>query len=250
MEVVILAGGRGRRLSPYTVCFPKPLMPVGEMPILEIVLRQLRAAGCRRATLAVGHLAELIKAFFGNGERVGIDLRYSCEDEPLGTVGPLGLLDDLPEHFLVMNGDVLTTLKYDRLFSNHLENGGELTIACQRRTTQVDLGVIHFDDKLEVTGYQEKPKIPYDVSMGVYVFSRSVLDTFRPGEYLDLPDLILKLVAQGRKVKVFMSDALWLDIGRVEDYAIASGTFEENRDLFLPAEPAAVTGDAAVLVAR
>lgn len=234
MEAVILAGGRGRRLSPYTICFPKPLMPVGEMPILEIVLRQLQEAGCVRATLAVGHLAELITAYFGDGERVGVPLRYSYETEPLGTVGPLLLLEDLPENFLVMNGDVLTTMKYDRFFQYHLENDCEVTIACHRCTTKVDLGVIHFDHKLEVTNYQEKPQIPYDVSMGVYAFNRSVLDLTEPGEHLDFPTLIQRMIARGRKVKVFMCDALWLDIGRVEDYAVANGTFEEHRDLFLP----------------
>jgi len=241
MHAVILAGGRGRRLEPYTICFPKPLVPVGEMPILEIVLRQLRLAGCRRATLAVGHLAELIMAYFEDGGRVGVDLTYSREEKPLGTVGPLALMDDLPENFIVMNGDVLTTLRYDRLFDYHVENDADLTIACHRCNAAIDLGVVQFDGEFQVTDYIEKPKLPYDVSMGVYVFNRRVLDLVTPGEYLDLPTLVLKLVEAGRTVKVFMSAAMWLDIGRPSDYAAATATFEEHRHLFLPEEKEAST---------
>ncbi|MEW4452980.1 sugar phosphate nucleotidyltransferase [Bremerella sp. JC817] len=241
MHTVIMAGGRGRRLAPYTINFPKPLVPVGEMPILEIVLRQLKIAGCETATLAVGHLAELIMAYFGKGEQIGVDLKYSGEKEPLGTVGPLALMEDLPENFLVMNGDVLTTLDYRELYEYHLQNECDLTIACHRCSTKIDLGIVEFDERLEVTGYREKPRLPYDVSMGVYAFNRKALDIVPAGEYYDLPTLVLKFIELGRKVKVYMSDAMWLDIGRVEDYASASAVFEEHRDLFLP-EPQLANG--------
>lgn len=234
MHAVILAGGRGRRLAPYTICFPKPLVPVGDMPILEIVLRQLRESGCHAATLAVGHLAELIEAYFADGSRLGVELNYSREEKPLGTVGPLALMDDLPENFLVMNGDVLTTLKYDQLMDYHLESEAELTIACHRCTVPVDLGVVEFDGGLEVTNYREKPRLHYDVSMGVYAFRDSVLDLVQPGEYMDFPTVVHKLIQQKRKVKVYMSDALWLDIGRQDDYGRATEIFEANRELFLP----------------
>jgi NDP-sugar pyrophosphorylase family protein len=234
MHAVILAGGRGQRLTPYTINFPKPLVPVDDMPILEIVLRQLAAAGCKSATLAVGHLAELIISFFGNGENVGIELKYAREDSPLGTVGPLALMDDLPETFLVMNGDVLTTLSYHDFLDRHVSEGNELTIACHRKTTKIDLGVIDFDEKFHVTGYREKPSLPYDVSMGVYAFNRSVLDLIPKGEYLDFPNLIWKMIGARRFPKVYMSDAIWLDIGRIEDYANATAVFLEHREAFLP----------------
>ncbi len=237
-RAVILAGGKGRRLQPYTITFPKPLVPVGEMPILEIVIRQLKAAGFGHVTMAVGHLAELIMSYFGDGSKWGIEIEYSREERALGTVGPLALIDDLPDTFLVMNGDVLTTLRFDEIYDYHLNCGAELTIACHRCNTQVDLGVIEFDGRLEVTGYREKPVLPYDVSMGIYLFNRSVLDTFEAGEYFDFPTIVQSLIAQGRPVKVYVSDNEWLDIGRPDDYGEATERFEELREKFLPGSPA------------
>ncbi len=234
MHAVILAGGKGRRLEPYTISFPKPLVPVGDMPILEIVIRQLKAAGFQRITLAVGHLAELLMAYFGDGSKWGIQIEYSREENPLGTVGPLALIDDLPDTFVVMNGDVLTTLKYDWLLNYHQQSGADLTVACHRCNTQIDLGVIDFDGSLHVTTYREKPTLPYDVSMGVYVFNKSVLNLFPAGEYMDFPNLVNLLIERQSPVKVFLSDDLWLDIGRPGDYAKASETFEEQRHRFLP----------------
>jgi NDP-sugar pyrophosphorylase family protein len=241
MRAVVLAGGAGRRLEPYTITFPKPMVPVGDMPILEIVIRQLKLAGFDHVTLAVGHLAELLMAYFGDGSRWGLRIDYSREEKPLGTVGPLALIDDLPETFLVMNGDVLTTLKYDWLHAYHEKSEAELTIACHRCNTKVDLGVIEFDGKLEVTGYREKPMLSYDVSMGVYLFNKSVLDTFVAGQYMDFPTVVTTLVQRRLPVKVYLSDDQWLDIGRPEDYARASTDFMKNRHLFLPAgDPAEV----------
>lgn len=236
MRAIILAGGKGTRLAPYTISFPKPLVPVGDMPILEIVIRQLKAAGFTHVTLAVGHLAELLMAYFGDGSKWGIEIDYSREEQPLGTVGPLALIDDLPQSFLVMNGDVLTTLKYDWLVNYHEQTGAALTIACHRCNTKIDLGVIEFDGRLQVTGYREKPTLPYDVSMGVYVFDRSVLEMFPAGEYMDFPTVVMKLVEQGKTVKVFLSDVEWLDIGRPADYSQATESFEAMRDRFLPRE--------------
>ena len=233
-RAVILAGGKGRRLQPYTITFPKPLVPVGEMPIMEIVVRQLRASGFTRITMAVGHLAELIMSYFGDGSKWGVQIDYSREEQPLGTVGPLALIDDLPETFLVMNGDVLTTLRYDAMFAYHLESGADLTIACHRCNTQIDLGVIEFDGRMQVTGYREKPVLPYDASMGIYLFNRSVFDTFGAGNFIDFPTVVDRLIEQERQVKVYLSDCEWLDIGRPADYAEASERFEELRDKFLP----------------
>lgn len=235
-HAIILAGGKGRRLQPYTITFPKPLVPVGEMPILEIVIRQLKASGFEKVTMAVGHLAELIMAYFGDGSKWGVEIDYSREEKPLGTVGPLALIDDLPESFLVMNGDVLTTLRYDELYNYHISTGAELTIASHRCNSQVDLGVIEFDGRLRVTGYREKPVLPYDASMGIYLFNRSVLETFTAGEYIDFPTIVQTLVQQGKSVKVFLSETEWLDIGRPDDYARASERFQELRSEFLPHE--------------
>lgn len=241
MRAVILAGGKGRRLFPYTISFPKPLVPVGDMPVLEIIIRQLKAAGFDHVTLAVGHLAELLEAYFGDGSKWGLRIDYSREDKPLGTVGPLSQIKDLPETFLVMNGDVLTTLDYGKLFQYHLDESSILTIACHRCNNQIDLGVIEFNGRFEVTNYREKPVIPYDASMGVYVFSRKVLDHFEKDTYVDFPTAVCQLVSEKQPVKVHLTACRWLDIGRQEDYAAAQESFESLRHEFLPDEPASAT---------
>lgn len=236
MRAVILAGGKGTRLAPYTVTFPKPLVPIGDLPVLEIVVRQLADSGFERLTLAVGHLANLLQAYFEDGSRWGVEIDYSFEHEPLGTVGPLTLIDDLPDHFLVMNGDLLTTLSYRDLFDSHVDAGAELSVACHRMNVNVDLGVIEFDGQHRVTGYREKPTMGYDASMGVYAFSKTVLDIVPPGQYMDFPTLVMNLVSQGREVKAHLADCRWLDIGRHDDYALAIETFEALRPEFLPDE--------------
>ena len=236
MRAVILAGGKGTRLAPYTVTFPKPLVPVADMPILEIVIRQLQAAGFEHITMAVGHLAELIQAYFGDGSRWDLRIDYSREDAPLGTVAPVRLIEDLPDTFLVMNGDVLTTLSYRSLYDSHVTSGAELTIACHRLNVQIDYGLIEFDGRLRVTGYREKPRFPGDVSMGVYMFSRQALDLVPAGEYMDIPTLVTRLVQEGREVRASLADCRWLDIGRQDDYAEAIATFDALRHEFLPDE--------------
>jgi len=210
------------------------------MPILEIVVRQLKAAGFDHVTMAVGHLAELIIAYFGDGNRWGVKIDYSREDMPLGTVAPVKLIEDLPETFLVMNGDVLTSLSYRSLYDAHITSGAEMTIACHRLNVQIDYGLIEFDGLLEVTGYREKPTFPGDVSMGVYMFSRSALDLVPVGEYMDIPSLVARMVEEGRKVRASLADCRWLDIGRQDDYARAIATFDELRDEFLPAEDSGI----------
>ena len=237
MHAVILAGGKGTRLRPYTINFPKPLVPVDDMPILEVVVRQLKAAGFTELTLAVGHLAELLMAYFGDGERWGVSIHYSREREPLGTVGPLGMIDGLPETFLVMNGDVLTTLDYEAFYRDHLESGAELTIACHHREAKIDFGVIESDARGRVTGYREKPRLPYEVSMGVYVFNRSVLSLFDRGDRIDFPDVVHRLVAKDRHVRVHRFEGHWLDIGRPDDYSIATEQFRALRSQFLVDDP-------------
>ena len=237
MRAIILAGGKGRRLAPYTITFPKPMVPVGDMPILEIVIRQLKLAGFTHVTLAVGHLAELLMAYFQDGSRWGIKIDYSREEKPLGTTGPLLLINDLPEDFLVMNGDVLTTLNYGELFQVHRRSRATLTVACHRCNTKVDLGVIEFDGRMQVTGYREKPTIPYDVSMGVYAFNKRALRSYAPDSYVDLPTVVQDLVAMGDPVKVHLTENEWLDIGRPADYEIASERFQSMKEQFLRSDP-------------
>lgn len=240
MRAVILAGGKGQRLRPYTTVLPKPLMPIGDMPILEVVLRQLKAAGVTRVTMAVGYLAELMQAFFGDGKRLGLQIDYSFEDKPLGTVGPLTLIPSLAEEadFLMMNGDVLTTINYSKLIERHRAAEADVTIATYRREVKIDFGVIESDTSDFLTGYVEKPRFDYRVSMGIYCFNAQVLQRLKLGEYCDFPDLVKSLLAAGRKVASYPFDGYWLDMGRPDDYATAIDEFEARRDEFLPQENA------------
>ena len=236
MRAIILAGGKGTRLLPYTTVLPKPLMPIGDMPILEVVLRQLKAAGIDRVTMAVGHLAELLQAFFGDGKRFGLPIDYSIEEKPLGTVGPLTLIPDLGGTLLMMNGDILTTLDYRDLIERHRESGAIVTIASYVRQVKIDFGVIEADAANVLTRYVEKPKLDYRVSMGVYVFEPEVLRYLRPGQYHDFPDLVKTLIAEGKKVVSYPFSGYWLDMGRPDDYARAVEEFESRRTEFLPME--------------
>ena len=234
MRAVILAGGRGTRLRPYTTIFPKPLMPVGDMPILEIVIRQLKHAGITDIVMAVGHLAELLEAYFGDGSRLGVRITYSREETPLGTAGPLALIPGLDETFLVMNGDVLTTIDYTALIAEHRRSGALATIATHRRDVRIDLGVIETDASGRLTDYIEKPTYHYRVSMGIYIFEPAVLGYVTPGQRLDFPELILRLLAADQPVQSFPFDGYWLDIGRPDDYEQAIEEFERLKTLFLP----------------
>lgn len=240
MRAVILAGGKGQRLRPYTTVLPKPLMPIGDMPILEVVLRQLKAAGVTRVTMAVGYLAELLQAFFGDGRRFGLAIDYSFEEQPLGTVGPLTLIPSLvdEEDFLMMNGDVLTTLDYGCLMARHRSSGADVTVATYRREVKIDFGVIESDDQDMLTGYVEKPRFDYRVSMGVYCFSSRVLSRLALGVHCDFPDLVKRLLGAGRPVASFPFDGYWLDMGRPDDYATAIEEFEARRKDFLTDEAA------------
>jgi NDP-mannose synthase len=239
MRAVLLAGGEGQRLRPYTAVLPKPLMPVGDRPIMDVIVRQLRHAGVERITVATGYLAELIEVFFGNGERYGVPIDYYREQEPLGTAGALASIDGLDDHFLVMNGDVLTDLDYARLYRDHCASGAAATIATQTREVEISLGVLRFGDDSDptrLTDYVEKPHIDYQASMGVYCFSPEVTAHIEPGRRLDFPDLILRLIARGVTVRAWRSAAYWLDIGRHDDYETALDEFNRMRTRLLPAE--------------
>jgi NDP-sugar pyrophosphorylase family protein len=233
MRAVILAGGRGTRLAPYTTILPKPLMPVGDMPILEIVIRQLANHGFNDLTMAVGYLSELLMAYCGDGSKFNVRLNYSHEDEPLGTAGPIALVPDLKDTFLVMNGDLLTTLDFSAMLRFHHERGSLATIACYQKDVNLDLGVIEVDRDYWVVNYIEKPTYHYSVSTGIYIFDPSVLEYIPKNCYLDLPELVMNLIKAGCRVNAYEFDGYWLDIGRHDDYELAIQEFSRSRQKFL-----------------
>lgn len=220
-RVAILCGGKGTRLRPYTTVLPKPLMPIGDRPILEIVLTSLAAAGVRRVTLCVGHLGELIRSFFGDGGKWGLAIDYTVEDTPLGTIGPLAFVDDLGEDFLVMNGDLLTDVDLVALMARHRASGVDLTVATFEREVRIDFGVITADDADRIVGFHEKPTLRYEVSTGVYAMNRRVLELVKPGVAFGFDQLVMALLAAGRPVGRFAHHGTWLDIGRIDDYEAA-----------------------------
>ena len=233
MKAVILAGGKGARLAPYTTIFPKPLMPIDDMPIMEIMLRQMKRAGIDEVILAVGHLKELLNAYFSNGERLGINICYSFEEKPLGTAGPLSLIDGIKDTFIVCNGDVLTTLDLNQLVNYHHDNEAVATIAMHTRKVKIDLGVLELNGSNEVFNYIEKPTYDFNVSMGIYVFEPRILQYIPKNQYLDFPDLVLKLLDAGEKVIGYPFDGYWQDLGRPDDYKQAVQDFEKMRPLIL-----------------
>ena len=233
MKAIVLAGGKGTRLAPYTKVLPKPLMPIGDMPILEILLRQMRRAGIQDVILTVGHLSGLLQAFFQDGKNLDMNISYSFEDCPLGTAGPLSLVENLDDTFLVSNGDVLTTLDLGDLIDFHRSSGAAATIATHKRTVHVDLGVIQFNGNNEVIGYIEKPNYEFRVSMGIYVFEPRVLRYVDYNQYLDFPDLVLRLIEAGDRVIGYPFDGYWQDLGRQDDYEQAVEEFAGIRSQIL-----------------
>ena len=236
MRAIILAGGKGTRLAPYTHILPKPLMPIGDMPIMEVLLRQMKRAGIDEVTLSVGHMSSLLEAYFQQGDRWGLHINYSLEETPLGTAGPLSLISDLKETFMVTNGDVLTTLNLKDLIRFHLKRSAAATIAMHQRQVKIDFGVIHVDGDHTIVGYTEKPTHNYLVSMGIYVFEPRVLAYIPYNQYLDFPDLVLKLISAGEKVIGYPFEGYWQDLGRPDDYQQATLDFEQMRSEFLGEE--------------
>ena len=234
LRAVILAGGKGVRLQPFTVNFPKPLVPLGDTPVIEVLMRQLINSGITDITLTLGYLSELMKAYFDHRKKMfeEITLRYVEEEQPTGTAGSLSLVSGLDDTFLVMNGDLLTDLDFNTLVDYHREQKAMLTIATHTRHIKIDLGVLEYDRDHRITAYMEKPEKSYHVSMGIYVYEPSVLKYIDPGEYLDFPTLVLKLLDGGEKVCAYPSRCQWLDIGRPDDYARAQALFAEKRERF------------------
>lgn len=240
MKAIILAGGKGTRLLPYTTVFPKALMPVGERPILDIVMHQLAYYGFDDIVLSVGHLAELIQAYFQGKESYpdNVKLSYVREEHALGTAGPVRLVPDLADApFLVMNGDVLTTLNYAKMMAYHQAQRSILTLGVYHRPIKIDLGVIATDASGRVVGYTEKPEMTHPVSIGINIYSPEVLRYIEPGEYLDFPTLVCRLLDQGERVMSYLCDGYWLDIGNQSDYMKAQSEFETRKAQFLPEIP-------------
>jgi NDP-sugar pyrophosphorylase family protein len=237
VPVVILAGGRGTRLAPYTSVLPKPLMPVGERSILEIVVDQLASCGARSVNLCVGHLAHLIRAVFDHRTPTGVLVNYVYEENALGTAAPLLLVDGLDRTFIVMNGDVLTTMDYRDLLRDHREQGNILTIAAHKRSIKIDYGMLHLDAAARVEGFEEKPEIVSPVSMGVYVMEPEVLAHIPDAGSFDFPELVQTLLSRGDRVGAYVYDGLWFDIGRPEDHREAVNTWLNGDDAGLLREP-------------
>lgn len=230
---VILAGGKGTRLRPYTWVLPKPLMPLGEDPILEVVIQQLVKSDFKNIILAVNHQAEIIKAVIGDGKRFGAKITYSLEEKALSTMGPLRLMKSLPENFLVMNGDILTDLSFGDLFKAHLKQKNLFTISGYNREHRVDYGVLHQDTKGHLIGFEEKPLQAYSVSMGIYILNKKVLQFIPKNKAFGFDHLMHTLLKEKQKVQVRSHQGLWLDIGRPDDYMQAIDSYEKLKDQIL-----------------
>jgi NDP-sugar pyrophosphorylase family protein len=234
LQAIILAGGKGTRLLPYTMVLPKPLMPIKDMPVLEVVIRQLSYYGFKDVCIATGHLSELLEAFFRDGAKFGVKIRYSIEDEPLGTAGPLKKIGELADNFLVMNGDLLTTINYRELYDAHIRSGAIATIASYPRSVSINFGILEIEKNGLLRQYTEKPSFDYKVSMGINIFSRRALDYIPAGEHCDIPELMMKLVQSGEKVFCAEPECFWLDIGRMDDYQKAVEIYGQRKKEFVP----------------
>ena len=236
MQALILAGGKGTRLMPYTAKLPKPLMPIDNMPILEVIVKQLEFYGIKSIIIAVGHLHHMIEAYFKDGSDFGVSIKYSLEINPLGTAGPISLvMNDLENDFLVLNGDLLTSINFAEIYNAHIKEKASATIAAFPRQVNIDFGVLELDEKSELKKYTEKPTFDYKVSMGINVFNKaSIQNLVKKNEYLDIPNLMMKLKRNGHKVFCHEQDCKWLDIGRVDDYEEAHKVFSEDKNIFLP----------------
>ena len=221
-RAIILAGGKGTRLKPYTISLPKPLVPIGDSPILEIIINQLKQSGFDHITITINHYADIIKAFFGNGEKWNVKIDYSFEDKPLSTMGPLTLLNDLPENFLIMNGDVLTNLDFGKFYSEAIHRKNEFTIGAVKRSNKVEYGVLHKNKQSELIKFEEKPKNHYLVSMGVYIMNRNIISLIPKNSFFGFDHLMYALIENNRLPFIYEFDGKWLDIGRPGDYEKAN----------------------------
>jgi NDP-sugar pyrophosphorylase family protein len=218
MKAIILAGGKGTRLRPLTYAIPKPLLPIGRKPILEIIIEQLRKSGFLDIILTVQYKAELIEAYFRDGSSFGVNITYIFEKGPSGTAGPLRLAEHLlTEPFVAMNGDLLTKLNFGAMYEIHLEKSAELTVGMVNYSIKLPYGLIDILDG-KIVKIQEKPELNFCVNAGIYIISPSALDIIPKGEFFDMPDMIQMLIDGGRKVETYPINEYWRDIGRMEDY--------------------------------
>jgi len=243
VRTVILAGGKGTRLRPLTAVFPKPLVPLGNKPVLEILLRRLAASGFTDVTICLGYLGELIQAVCGDGGKFGLRIEYVSEEQPLGTAGALSLISNCTDPVMVVNGDLLTTLDFRQMIAFHREQRADVTIGLFPREVKIDFGVIELGSDGQFSGYREKPTYHFEVSMGVNVIGQSALRHVPKGQRLDMPDLILKVHQAGGRVKCYRQECQWLDIGRMDDYAKAQDDFSQNDTVYLepPSAPSPVS---------
>lgn len=235
-RAVILAGGKGTRLRPYTIVLPKPLVPIGDYPILEIIIKQLVQAGFDHITITVNHQADLIKSYFGDGTKWGIKIDYSLEEKPLSTMGPLSLINDLPANFLVMNGDILTDLNYAEFYENHVSTNSIYTVSSYVREHVNLYGVLEVNEQNQLVDFKEKPVSRFEVSMGIYMLSKEILNFIPHNESYGFDQLMLDLIRAKKYPSVVKFNGFWLDIGRPDDYMVATDEFEKHKDLFLKNE--------------
>ena len=217
-RAIILAGGKGTRLKPYTMALPKPLVPINETPILEIIIKQLINNGFNHITITVSHMAEIIQAFFNNGSKWGIKIDYSLEEKPLSTMGPLSLINNLPENFLIMNGDVLSDIHFSALMEKHIDSNSIFTVSSYKREQKCDYGVLEVGTNNRLVGFKEKPVVEYDVSMGIYIANKKILDYIPFNQAYGFDQLMLDLIEDKNPATVIRHSGYWLDIGRPEDY--------------------------------
>jgi NDP-sugar pyrophosphorylase family protein len=228
MRAIILAGGKGTRLKPYTATIPKPLVPIGgEMPILEVIIKQLSKKGFNHITIALNHMADFIKAFFGNGEKWNVKIDYSTEDKPLSTIGPLTLIKDLPNNFLVMNGDILCDLDYQTFFQKHCDSQADVSVSTYKRDSKIDFGVLKYNNAQQITTFIEKPVYQFDVSMGIYCLNKKIIEELEPNQPYGFDNLMLDGIKNNKKLLAQPFDSFWLDIGRPDDYEYANDNWEE-----------------------
>jgi len=220
MKVVILAGGLGTRLRPLTFSIPKPLLPVGETPILEIILSKLKSQGLTDIIMAVGYKSELIKTYFGDGSKFGVDIKYLEEDKPLGTAGPLRLAKDrfeINEPVLLMNGDILTRLDFNKMIDFHLNNKSDITVGIKLHEYRSPYGVIELDGD-NIKEIREKPSFKFDISTGIYVLNPQALDFVPKDSFYDMPSLIKDAMAKGMKVVGYRIDEYWIAVEHMDNY--------------------------------
>ena len=232
-RAIILAGGKGTRLRPFTKVFPKPMMPIGKYAILEIVVKQLRFYGFKHITITVNNQAKLIKAFFGNGAKFNTHIDYALEKKPLGTMGPLKTVKNLPKNFLVLNGDVLTDLNFHKFYAHHIKNNNLFTISSYKRTELIDYGLLETNKKNSLIKFIEKPKKTYKMSMGVYMLKKDILKYIPKEKHFGFDNLMYKLLKLKKRIKVKPHNGYWLDIGRPNDYILATEQFKKMKKKLL-----------------